>query len=174
MGLHKTNIFDEIRLPVLLSEAITLYPIITFYPNIEVFSLHHKIDRRLTLKTQSHISLFIHVPYIPEYGACIGEGTQVAVLCRKPVSRAELLPNAQPSDWCCVAAHWLSLEHLLNRTQQNSKQRSQYTANMRILPMLVVALVFLVCMVSASGEFITKLQIELGMCFVQRWNEKLM
>ena len=157
MGLHKTNIFDEFRLPVLLSEAITLYPIITFYPNIEVFSLHHKIDRRLTITTY----LPFHVPNTPEYRVCIGEGTQVAVLCRKPVSRAELLPNAQPSDWCCVAAHWLSLEHLLNRTQQNSKQKSQYTENMRILPILVVALVFLVCMVSASGEFITKLQIEL-------------
>ena len=33
------------------TEAITLYPIITFYPNIEVFSLHHKIDRRLTITT---------------------------------------------------------------------------------------------------------------------------
>ena len=150
MGLHKTNIFDEFRLPVLLSEAITLYPIITFYPNIEVFSLHHKIDRRLTITTYLP---FLHVPYIPEYGARIGEGTQVAVLCSKPVSRAELLPNDQPSDWCCVAAHWLSLELLLNRTQQNSKQKSQYTANMRILPILLVSLVFLVCMVSASGGF---------------------
>ena len=26
------------------TESITLYPIIPFYPNIEVFSLHHKID----------------------------------------------------------------------------------------------------------------------------------